>query len=177
MKAAAATKQPSAWDTEVPATLRFRFRHQYDEARDAEERALTDVTPEGESMTVQSQTDDADINTIVKRMGLLGTMPDPLDISFYQDASNLPDLRAILEYGRDAEAAFLALPPDIRKRFHHSPAELWSSSWTKTTARRPSASASLTKRPLRAPRGQREALSHPPKIHRHHRQLVSVSTL
>lgn len=125
MKAAAATKQPSAWDTEVPATLRFRFRHQYDEARDAEERALTDVTPEGESMTVQSQTADADINTIVKRMGLLGTMPDPLDISFYQDASNLPDLRAVLEYGRDAEAAFLALPPDVRKRFHHSPAELW----------------------------------------------------
>ena len=76
-------------------------------------------------MTVQSQTADADINTIVKRMGLLGTMPDPLDISFYQDASNLPDLRAVLEYGRDAEAAFLALPPDVRKRFHHSPAELW----------------------------------------------------
>ena len=33
MKAAAATKQPSAWDTEVPATLRFRFQTQPNEIK------------------------------------------------------------------------------------------------------------------------------------------------
>lgn len=113
MKAAAATEP------------RLSYRTQYDDERDAKERALTDFIPEGESKTVQSGADDADINVIIRRMGLAGVMPPPLDISFYQDASNLPDLRAVLEYGRDAEAAFLALPPEVRKRFHHSPAELW----------------------------------------------------
>ena len=113
MKAAAATSR------------KLSFRTQYDDARDAEERALSNFTPEGESKTIQAGAEDADINVIIRRMGLMGIMPDPLDLSFYQDASNLPDLRAVLEYGRDAEAAFLALPPDIRKRFHHSPAELW----------------------------------------------------
>lgn len=125
MKRDAATKQPSAWEYEVPATTRFRFRHQYDDRRDAEERALTDFTPQGESKTVQSHAEDADINVIIRRMGLAGVMPPALDLSFYQDASNLPDLRAVLEYGRDAEAAFQALPPSIRNRFHNSPAELW----------------------------------------------------
>ena len=107
------------------ATNRLSYRTQYDDERDAQERKLTDFVPEGESKTVQSGAEDADINVIIRRMGLLGTMPPPLDISFYQDASNLPDLRAVLEYGRDAEAAFLALPPHVRNRFHNSPAELW----------------------------------------------------
>ena len=77
---------------------RMNYRTQYDDERDAHERKLTDFMPEGESKTVQSQAEDADINVIIKRMGLMGIMPEPLDISFYQDASNLPDLRAVLEY-------------------------------------------------------------------------------
>lgn len=110
--------------TNTPAS-RFTFRTQYDDARDAEERALSDMIPEGESKTVQSGKDDADINVIANRMGMMGIMPEPLDLSFFQDASNLPDLRAVLDYGRDAEAAFMALPPKIRNRFHNSAAELW----------------------------------------------------
>lgn len=101
------------------------WRTQYDAATDAQMRELTDIHPGGESLTVQSHKDDADINVIAKRMGLLGIMPDPIDPTFYADASNLPDLRAVLEYGRDAEAKFLAIPPDIRNRFHNDPAELW----------------------------------------------------
>lgn len=106
-------------------TPRFTYRAQYDDARDAQERAASDFHPEGESMTQQSGRDDADINVIAARMGMMGIMPEPLDLTFYQDASNLPDLRAVLDYSRDAEAAFMALPPRIRNRFHNNASELW----------------------------------------------------
>jgi len=101
------------------------WRHQYDRNRDQIEQKLSDMIPAGESLTVQSGKEDADINVIAKRMGATGQMPQPLDLSFYQDASDLPDLRAILEYSREAERAFMALPPEVRKRFHNSAAELW----------------------------------------------------
>lgn len=105
--------------------IRFSYRHQYDDARDAAEREASNAIPYGESLTIQAGKDDADINVIAQRMGLLGHMPEPLDPAFYADASNLPDLRAVLEYSRDAEAAFLALPAPMRSRFHNNAAELW----------------------------------------------------
>jgi len=109
----------------MPPKVTLTARHQYDADQDRIEREATNVAPEGESLTVQSGKDDADINVIAARMGLLGIMPEPLDPAFYADASNLPDLRAILEYSRDAEQAFMALPANVRARFHNSAAELW----------------------------------------------------
>lgn len=117
--------KPDAVTRLEKAAMRFSYRHQYDDDRDALERRLSDMIPQGESLTIQSGKEDADINAIAHRMGMMGIMPDPLDLAFFQDASNLPDLRAILDYSRDAEAAFMALPPNIRSRFHNSAAELW----------------------------------------------------
>lgn len=105
---------------------RIQWRDQYDDARDKIERELTDVYPVGESLTIQSDAIDSDINVIVARFkGGEGIMPPPLDQADYYDTTGLPDLREIMDIQRDALAHFNALPARIRNRFRNSPAELW----------------------------------------------------
>lgn len=75
---------------------------------------------EDESRTVQSQAADADINTIVKRFKLTGELPKspvkiPLSADFREQGNF--DLGSALRYVRDAEAAFMQYPADIRAKF------------------------------------------------------------
>nr|DAO19640.1 MAG TPA: Scaffold protein [Microviridae sp.] len=108
------------------AKQRITWRDQYDDTRDAQERALTDSHPIGESLTIQSDAIDTDINVIVARFkGGEGIMPPPLDQTDFYDTTGLPDLREILDIQRDALAHFNALPAKLRNRFRNSPAELW----------------------------------------------------
>lgn len=141
----------------------IQWRTQYDWEADRRAREASNHTCTGESLTVQSQAADADINVIVKRMGLLGIMPDPIDPTFYADASNLPDLRAVLEYSRDAQAKFLALPPEVRNRFHNDPAELWEFVLDKNN-REEAIRIGLIEKPAPAPAGGDPGASpEPPK--------------
>lgn len=106
--------------------MRIQWRDQYDDARDAEERRLTDIVNDDPSMTQQGLAADTDINTIVKRFRLGEIpMPEPLGPEYYADIANLPDLRAILEYQRDYKNQFMDLPAEIRTRFRNDPAEMW----------------------------------------------------
>jgi len=75
------------------------------------------------SLAVQSAKQETDINTIVERFGLTGTVPQnvrtPLNVDFndvfdYQTAMN-----AIIE----AKSAFIQMPADVRKRFNNDPGE------------------------------------------------------
>lgn len=70
-------------------------------------------------ITIQSEREEADINTLVRRFGLTGQLPvnNPapqldmfVDIMDYRDAQN-----AILEANR----SFMAMPPDVRARFQN----------------------------------------------------------
>ena len=72
------------------------------------------------SLAQQSQKEEADINTIVKRFGLTGTIPQGItlpqldmfvDVMDYQTAQN-----AIIE----ADRAFMSLPAEVRARFENN---------------------------------------------------------
>lgn len=79
-----------------------------------------------EGKTRQDQRDDADINVIVKRYGLTGQLPQvrpkiPMEADF-RDAGDF-DLGAALRFVRDADAAFMAYPAEVRAKFDNDPAE------------------------------------------------------
>ena len=106
---------------------RINWRHQYDPARDDAEGERVAIDTGTESLVQQSHAEDADINVIVRRFGLLGTMPPevPYDPRHYGDMGDVPDLGSALRVVREANERFLALPPDLRFRFGNDPAKLW----------------------------------------------------
>lgn len=103
---------------------RIDWRHAWDQKRDEKEGDLAATRCLDESLTVQSFTEDADINTLVRRFGITG-IPLANVTDEVVDTTNAPDLRAILEARRAAANGFSGLPMKIRKRFHNSPEELW----------------------------------------------------
>ncbi|WNK14605.1 MAG: internal scaffolding protein [Microvirus sp.] len=69
------------------------------------------------SKTVQSEAIDADINTIVKRFGITGHLPQNLKIPSYGDYDQVNDYQSALDAITDAEEQFMSIPADIRSRF------------------------------------------------------------
>lgn len=106
---------------------RFTWRHQYDDAADAVERANTDIGDLGPSLTQQHFAKDADINEIVHRFGIGdGSIPPaPNDPRFYADFTNVVDLRSALDRTIEAVVAFDLLPARLRSRFNNNAAELY----------------------------------------------------
>lgn len=76
-----------------------------------------------ESLTVQSDAVDADINVLVRRFGLTGTMPVLDRLPIQADFVQALDFRSALDALREAEASFMELPADVRRRFAHDPGE------------------------------------------------------
>lgn len=70
-----------------------------------------------ESLTVQSEAEDADINVIVKRFGLTGQLPRDVRMPTYGDFNGVSDYREALDAVRAADASFMALPASVRSRF------------------------------------------------------------
>lgn len=111
-----------------PLSIRFGWRHQYDDARDQKERKNTDYTETSESLTEQSHTDEVNLNTMVKRMGLTdGAIPPAVfDPSYYGDFTDVADFRTSLDRVRVAQENFAALPAKLRARFDNNAAKLFA---------------------------------------------------
>lgn len=110
----------------MPKTGQIQWRTANDGDAENEKHGLAAALRcEDPSLTVQSFTEDADINVLAKRFGItdipLTTIGDDLI-----DTTQFPDLREILEARRAAANGFAALPIKIRKRFRNSPEELWN---------------------------------------------------
>lgn len=73
------------------------------------------------SLAVQSQKDEADINTIIRNFGVTGTVNVPTVLPSYGDFDGVDDYRSAVEAVRAAEASFASLPSNIRERFHNDP--------------------------------------------------------
>lgn len=73
------------------------------------------------SVTKQSFKDECDINNIVRRYEQTGEFPyiNPREAQF-GDVTGL-EFRAMLDTVNEANAAFAALPAEIRDRFNHDP--------------------------------------------------------
>lgn len=76
----------------------------------------------GKVYTVQSQKDEADINTIVRNFGVTGTLPRGVRIPSYGDFDSVSDYRTAIEAVRIAEESFLAMPATLREKLGHDPA-------------------------------------------------------
>lgn len=73
------------------------------------------------SKAVQDAAADADINTIVRRFGLTGELPDAVAAPSYGDFSEVVDFHTAMIAVRKAEDSFLRMPADVRARFLNDP--------------------------------------------------------
>jgi len=76
---------------------------------------------EGESMAIQSQRDEADINTIVKNFGVTGQLPQGIRMPTYGDFYGANDYQSALAAIAEADASFMAMPANVRERFGNDP--------------------------------------------------------
>lgn len=106
----------------MPPKTRFTYRHQYDEAADAIERANTDIGDLGPSLTQQHFTADADLNEIVRRYGVTdGAIPPaPQDPSAYGDFTDVPTFRQAMDNVAEAKNRFMSLPAALRAKFNNN---------------------------------------------------------
>jgi len=94
----------------------------YDSQRVSDQTAIhfTDV-----SRTKQEFAEESDINTLVRRYGLLGLMPKDHRVAMYGDFEDQQlDYQGAQNAIRAADEAFMAMPPDIRARFGNNPQAL-----------------------------------------------------
>ena len=97
----------------------FRTPYNYDMRQVSEETALVCDDP---SLAVQSERDECDINTIVMRFGLTGTLPTGVRAPTYGDFTGVSDYREALEAIQAADDSFYAMPAEVRARFQNDPA-------------------------------------------------------
>lgn len=96
--------------------LRSAFNYDTDLASD--ESGLECKDP---SLAVQSQREEADINTIVRRFGITGTLPQGVRVPTYGDFDAIIDFQSAQNVIAQANQAFMAMPADVRARFSNDP--------------------------------------------------------
>lgn len=74
------------------------------------------------SLAVQESRDECDINTILKRFGLTGQLPQGVRAPQYGDFEGVADYQSALNAVIAADDAFMQMPYFIRDRFHNDPA-------------------------------------------------------
>lgn len=69
------------------------------------------------SMTKQSFAEECDINTIVRRFGLTGELPEGVRAPTFGDFQDVPDYHSAMNAIRQADEAFFEMPAELRARF------------------------------------------------------------
>lgn len=96
----------------------IKYAYSYDS--DAES-LRTGLTCEDPSLTQQSMRDETDINVLVRRFGVTGSMPVPDRLPTYADFDDVFDYQSAQNAIIAANQAFYALDADLRNRFANSP--------------------------------------------------------
>lgn len=96
------------------------FRTGFNSDNDADSLA-TALSPTGLSLTVQEQAEDADINTIVRRFGLTGQLPENVAIPRTGDFTTITDYHGAMNIVAAADSAFMEMPANVRARFDNDP--------------------------------------------------------
>lgn len=86
-------------------------------------RLVIGFEKEGLGKAVQASRDETDINTIVKRFGLTGQLPQNIRTPLEGDFTNAIDFRTAMDAIVAADRSFSAMPADVRKRFGNDPAD------------------------------------------------------
>lgn len=81
----------------------------------------TGLACEDPSLAIQSDAIDADINEIVRRFGVTGTLPQVEMPPTYGDFEGVVDYHTAMNLIADANSRFLELPADVRAKFENDP--------------------------------------------------------
>lgn len=101
----------------MPIEVPFvRSPYNYDVDQASDESGLSCPEP---TRTQQHQAEEADINTIVKRFGITGTLPQGLRVPTYEDFSEVVDFHTAQLAIRSAQESFYRLPAAVRARFQN----------------------------------------------------------
>lgn len=93
------------------------------DARALSEETGTDTG--SDTIVQQHYADEVDINTIVRRFGVTGSMPfGPNGPAIYGDFSGISDWESALATIERAEESFMALPAEVRAKFDNDPGKL-----------------------------------------------------
>lgn len=76
-----------------------------------------------DSRAIQSAEEESNINTIVRRFGISGKLPDQVAMPKSGDFSGAPDFHTAMNLVRQAQEEFVRVPADIRARFRNDPQE------------------------------------------------------
>lgn len=98
--------------------LKLRSFNSYDTDKASDEAGLTCLDV---SLAQQHQRDEADINTIVRRFGLTGQLPENNRMPTYGDFTDITDYQSALNAVKLADQTFMTLPADLRSRFGNNP--------------------------------------------------------
>lgn len=96
--------------------LRSSFNYDVDAA--SNESALT---CNDDSLAIQSAEEESNINTIVRRFGLTGELPNDVKMPQSGDFTNIPDFHTAMNIVRKTQEEFLRVPADLRARFGNDP--------------------------------------------------------
>lgn len=96
----------------------LRTPYNYDVMAASDNSALVCEDP---SLAQQNGKEEADINTIVKRFGLTGELPDNVRVPEYGDFADALDYQSSLNLILQAQAGFMEMPADVRDRFNNDP--------------------------------------------------------
>lgn len=81
----------------------------------------TGLKCEDDSLAQQHQKDESDINTIVKRFGLTGELPENVRMPIYADYTDITNYHDAMNAVIAADMAFAQMPAEIRSRFDNNP--------------------------------------------------------
>jgi len=73
------------------------------------------------SLTIQSMTEDADLNVMMKRMHVTGVMPENVPVLGYGDFEEVMDFRSAQHALIEADRSFMMMPAEMRARFANDP--------------------------------------------------------
>lgn len=76
-----------------------------------------------ESLAVQDQKDEVDINTIVRRFGLTGQLPEDVRAPQYGDFIGITSYHDAMNSIAAAHESFEAMPAEVRSRFNNDPGQ------------------------------------------------------
>lgn len=98
-----------------------RSPYNYDLAKASDDSGL-DCSCDGAGRTKQSFSEEADINTLIRRFGIGNPLPQGVRVPSYGDFSGVYDYQSALNVLQRADAAFMGLPANLRSRFGNDPA-------------------------------------------------------
>lgn len=99
-----------------------RSAYNYDMDAASDESALS--CDHEEDRTQQHFAEECDINTIVKRFGLTGELPEVVRVPVSGDFTDVVDFQTAMEAVRRAQEGFMELPGELRYRFGNDPQKL-----------------------------------------------------